>query len=128
MSQTDSNPGSLGVSSSEIQRSVSAQPSLLSSGSSLSPIPSPSTSLDSLGSMALIVVSLLIFPHILYGLPVAVKEVQNKLVEGNQKGKNRKKRIRNTKRHSIFLRDKSNKLEASKRFLFWAEIFPKKMM
>jgi|GEM_PF-2594857 len=128
MSQTDSNPGSLGVSSSEIQRSVSAQPSLLSSGSALSPIPSPSTSLDSLGSMALIVVSLLIFPHILYGLPVAVKEVQNKLVEGNQKGKNRKKRIRNTKRHSIFLRDKSNKLEASKRFLFWAEIFPKKMM
>jgi len=41
----------------------------------------------SAGSMALIVVSLLIFPHILYGLPVAVKEVQNKLVEGNQKGK-----------------------------------------
>ena len=41
----------------------------------------------SAGSMALIVVSLLIFPHILYGLPVAVKEVQNKLVEGNQKEK-----------------------------------------
>jgi AraC-like DNA-binding protein len=37
--------------------------------------------------MALIVVSLLIFPHILYGLPVAVKEVQKKLVEGNPKGK-----------------------------------------
>jgi len=76
--------------------------------------------------MALIVVSLLIFPHILYGLPVAVKEVQNKLVESNQKGKNIKKRIRNTKRHSIFLRDKSNKLEASKRFLFWPKFSLKK--
>ena len=39
----------------------------------------------SAGFMALIIVSLLVFPHILYGLPVAVKEAQNKLTERGPK-------------------------------------------
>ena len=62
----------------------------------------------SAGFMALIIVSLLVFPHILYGLPVAVKRKQKKLIESDPKQKKvEKKRSEIPKETAYFLQIKA---------------------
>ena len=62
----------------------------------------------SAGFMALIIVSLLVFPHILYGLPVAVKRKQKKLIESDPIQKRvEKKRSEIPKEAAYFLQIKA---------------------